>query len=235
MGEIRKESKGILMGNKLTDADSLRDADSFPDADRGMRGVTAIEVLVGIPIFLVVILYLLWIPVTNNAAASLSAAVGNGLRLGITRGNLEMMGVDPRLTQGSGRGVIPAIEQFQASGNFSGVKDFFASPDLAPHAQAIYDYWSQRVFSRPFHQLPLEYLFTIAYINIAMKRSHGKGLRFPCLPQETSSHIASTGYDDPFDGRECLMCRFINPYAGKESQIFTPVSNYGPPLFLMQA
>lgn len=161
-------------------------------------GVTLIETAIGLPLFLAAVLIVVWLALTYNAESALSSAVGNAVRLAVTRGNRILMGFDPQ----SAEGLIDPLEAFHLSGVWTPeVKRLLASGDRQDDAAAVYDAWAAEVFGVGLNQLPPQYLYALAYTNQYMRAGVGAGVRFPCDP----------GLEPPRGGAGCMACRFINP------------------------
>lgn len=162
-----------------------------------------VEIAIGMPLFLLLIFLLINVSAARDANSAMTMAVGPGIRLGITRGNSNLMG----------GGLIDGIDNFDWTKSAS--LQLFMSEGLAggvSYAQQVYDSNSQAVFGTDFKDLPKAYLYSIAYINQFMKESLGKRVRYPCNPSQDSE-------DPTIDprGPGCLLCQFINPaYTGTE-------------------
>lgn len=183
------------------------------------RGVTFVEVALTLPIFLAFILFFTWMGMVWGARSSLTSAMGNGVRLAVTRGNEELMG----------KQVYPEIQ----NRDVSHLEKLLVSPDLR-EAGAL-SYYDEKLFGFPVTDdvnVPPEYLYALAYTLQAMSQSEGGQVRYPCDPN-------GNGADS---GAGCVSCGFIDtaPFgkalptdANEAGKIFAMQCDFQPPLSLL--
>lgn len=191
------------------------------ESNRPESGAIIVEVTIAIGVMLAVIFMLLWIAVNFNNASSLTVAVANATRLGATRGNLHYMGYDVNNVSFD-RGIIAELDAYQKTGTASQrVQNLLSSADIGwQDAEEAYDLWTDEVYEREFHELPLQLLYVIAYVNESMMMSVGESIRYPCDPLNEEP----VDPDTALQGRGCLMCRFIDPQADDIDDVYTPPS-----------
>ncbi len=161
-------------------------------------GATLVEIAIALPLFMFGILVMLWLGIALNAKASLTFALGNSLRLATTRADANLTGAD----------LIQALHDWHADSSMSPstVQKYLASPDRYDDFYAYYGTESLRYFRNgasniTLHDVPLEYVYALVYMNEAMRQSTGSALRYPCDPAGAGSE----------DGSDCLLCVFLNP------------------------
>jgi len=165
-------------------------------------GAVLVELSMAIPFVLLIIFSSLWMTESLHANSSLTAAVGNSLRLGITRGDYEELGEDiledvPNYIYGWGsfdRLETLLVTSDVASGSPVPPLEIYNEPELGVlSAFQFPDGQGYRL-----EDLPARYLYSLVYIKAAMKNSLGNNVRFPCDPNAS-------------DGAGCLLCVFRNP------------------------
>jgi len=169
--------------------------------DRSNSGAVLIELALALPLFLALILGIIWASQLFQAQTTLTAAVGNSLRLGITRGNELEMGMD----------IIAAVQTYDGPT----LKQLLISADLHDTLE-LTDYNDLGVFSvlhdsaeQPLYLQDLalhypEFVYSLIYINATMRNSIGASVRYPCDPDPAEGEVD--------DGAGCLLCVFRNPY-----------------------
>lgn len=178
---------------------------------RTFRGSVLIDAMLTIPILLAVVFFATWFGSTLNAKVSLASALGNGIRLGLTRGDIAR----------AGSALIPDLDN--AASSLIPCNDIKGNPARGWLVQNIPDDQIAAVFggtssgggnppdliftmhqpiegSDPYEcitQLPVQYMYTLAYVKEALVMSLGSNIKFPCRRDDTSAG--------------CVRCHFINP------------------------
>lgn len=125
-------------------------------------GVALVEIAVSLPVVLALIFIGIWVSVTWTSKTSLDEAIGEGLRLGMTRGELRNASINLPLE------VMLASEDKRDPGmQFPG----------------YYDAMSNEIFGRSFLALPESYRYALAYTSWLAKERMGSGVRYPCDPE----------------------------------------------------
>jgi len=165
------------------------------------KGAVLIELALALPIFLAVIFGIIWVSQLYQAQTALTAAVGNSMRLGVTRGNELEIGVD----------IIEAVQTYEESV----LSQLLISPNM-PNAE-LFDYGNLEVFNvfngiSTLNQLSAEYpefVYALIYIKASMRNSLGNSVRYPCDPADS-------------DGAGCLLCTFKNPHGPPDEPYLPP-------------
>lgn len=175
-------------------------------------GATLIETLIILPLFLFLILLVIWYGVSLNERATLDTAVGHGIRLAATRGNTRLVH-DEILTSvhtwnGEAIGtsvfthpklkellVFPGTLPDGSPAQWGDVRPILNHDVVGAFEGTLSDLYGGQT---PFQKLPPEYIYTIIYIHQTVRQSLGDSVRYPCNP------------NDP-DGAGCLLCSFLNP------------------------
>jgi hypothetical protein len=184
------------------------------------RGATLLETALFIPFLLIIIYIVLFISTMLNARASLTAAIGSGVRLAYTRAQVRTVtgtNVDP---------LIPAVAQFQnnnVSLRTSGLTPLLTlrvDPESAgPFLDALTGRPERNYPGFDFRELPTSFIYAYIFILQSMRQSVGD-IKFPCNPDEDDLS-ATTGSDGP----GCLMCEPLHPGGDGVYQGYD--SNYG--------
>lgn len=171
------------------------------------QGASLVEIVIGLPLVLAVILFLLWMVAILNARSGFQSAVVNGVRLAVTRGDSPLVGFHAGLVGGD-TGLIPNLELWQAG--------TAALPDILYHgvdpadAEAYYNDILNKSCGTGFcgvvdgdftvqYDAPRSYAYTLAYVYESVRKIVGESARFPCDPTEA-------------DGDGCIRCRFLHPF-----------------------
>lgn len=170
------------------------------------RGVSFVEIAIGLPVFLLFVFFLLWFAMTYQVRTALFASLAAGQRLGITHAD-----VGPRLTgdssvgaPGSVIGTIGAIDTWRLSGSALGteVQNFFSFGVSNPNWMQVYNYDISAIWpGYTLQSAPPEYAYSLAYIYEGIRMRLGSAVKYPCNPVGSA----------PDDGPGCLQCRFLNP------------------------
>jgi|GEM_PF-3070536 len=162
------------------------------------KGAVFIEILLGLPVMLALIFIFIGFGSLINAREALSSAVGNGLRLARTRGDIVRM---------RGPAALPSLSNSDAScEDRYGLLEYGVALDQgsfakmgAWNAEGAFPQVSRNCesFATAF---PYYYYLALAYTYEGMRRSVSN-LRYPCdLPSVINT-----------DGAGCLKCVFLNP------------------------
>lgn len=167
---------------------------------RGERGATMIEAALTLPFLLFGIFFFIWIAVSKNEEATFDSALGSAMRLAATRGDpllLEPFGTEASLTAidhwksgAAGGPYTPSLEELMTH-----------DVDWVSTGESYYDSHSTGAFSgvvSHLKEMPLQYLYSLVYINEAMRLGVGNSLRYPCDPTQLGN-----------DG--CMDCKFLAP------------------------
>lgn len=193
-----------------------------------VRGAYLIETAVVMPLVLALLLSIFWFSTLLNTYIGLRWAVGEGLRLAVTRGDYRRVGtrVIPALNGASYKytGLDPT-QPFMPNWGATGMSD--ASPDgeklrrlfifnlrqwpedppppaAGAYAMNFYGTKSFKVFTAANvdpRWMPPPLIYSIAYVGETMKYTSGREVSYPCDPAGTATN----------DGPGCLKCRFLNP------------------------
>jgi len=178
---------------------------------RSERAATLVETVIILPLFLFLILLVIWIGVSFHERATLATAVGAGIRAASTRSDMLLMN--------SQDGIISAVQGWIANPPTpQELRDVLAyNLTDPPNANEWGEHYYQaplgtykEVFGEalgpgaPIYHLPKSYIYTLIYIHESIRQSVGKSVRFPCDPTEG-------GITPPIDRNGCVGCRFLNP------------------------
>lgn len=169
---------------------------------RGERGATMVEAALTLPFLLFGTLFFVWIAVSKNEEATFDAALGSAMRLAATRGDPFLLA--PFGTSSS----LPAVDNWKSGGGGGpfnpSIEDLMTHDvDWGSIGESYYDSYSLGAFASivpNLKDLPLQYLYTLVYINESMRLGVGNSLRYPCDPTQ-------------FSGAGCLDCKFLAPDA----------------------
>jgi len=170
-------------------------------SNQNQSGAALIELAIVLPLFLGLLFGVLWVSQLYHAQSTLTTAVGNALRLGITRGNHEEIGDDVISDiQGyvlEAQSASPRLKSFLISGDFGSdsLEDLYGNlnPEILDLLEGI----------SSLQNVSPQYLYAMVYIKLAMKNSLGPAVRFPCNPDP--------GPGETDDGAGCLLCVYKNP------------------------
>jgi len=195
--ESSKVDKRVRVTSK-----SSRTARKCSSMGRSERGAIFVELAFALPLTLGLIFGVVWLSQLSHADTTLTAAVGNSLRLGITRGDYEELGADvvsvvqsyivdgnapdPRLNE------LLVSSDLRESSSFESFEELYNDPELG-----IFEVFSEHG-DYSIRNISPQYMYALIYINAHMKNSLGSQVRYPCDPEGE-------------DGAGCLLCRFRNP------------------------
>ncbi|MFM1847891.1 MAG: hypothetical protein RL417_1365 [Pseudomonadota bacterium] len=157
--------------------------------------------------------------VIANGKASLGSAMTEGLRLAATRGDLTLMG---------NQAMIAPVTAFISGSDLtaSGLSALLVSGDVPEdEAKLFLNQCVPTVYGiDSLAQLPPPILYTLIYINQALRQSIGSSLRFPCVPPggdppPNSSNCPTTG-----SVPGCAACYLINPQQLNYTAVGSPPS-----------
>jgi len=175
---------------------------------RQTAGATMLETALILPLVLVIAFGLMYLSSAFNAKLSLKWAVGQAVRLAITRGDIRRVGmrIIPSLSDFTGL-YAPRIHSFTFSEATDQAKTLLSYQVPYNDAIQFYDTRLFEPFQRDAHfdgNLNNSYptfLYAIAYANETMRQSLGMSVKYPCDPDGSG----------PNDGPGCFMCQFLNP------------------------
>lgn len=195
------------------------------DRDRSARvrvpfahdaGASMVETAILLPLILIAIFIAIGLAVVANGRSALSSGMTEGLRLAATRGDNSLMG---------GEDIIAPVRSYISSLDLSELKLLISSGQIE---EADYALFLNRCFgsihdTTSLKTLPAQYIYTLIYINQALRQSIGPSLRFPCVPPGGSP---PPGGGDCPTARDagCVSCYLINP----TSLDFTPSDTADP-------
>lgn len=134
-------------------------------------GGVLIEFLITLPIFLIIILSIVWISAIHNAHTSLDFAVANGVRLAVTRGDPE---ITSEFKPGMNR-LIDKVTDAKISSDVTFKQIFVNDPkgdvNYAP---------SKAIIS----SLPTTHRLALGLTYQYMRESVGSMVKFPCDPED---------------------------------------------------
>ncbi len=150
------------------------------------RGSTFTEFALIVPIVLIILLMGMWLSLFVHAKASVTSAVNQAVRLGITRSD----------SAGIGREMIARLHTtpFWTTANY----ELFCHNVDNTDCKNFYDNWAQTNFAVDFDQLPISHRYVLVYAHEAVRISIGNTIRYPCEP-------------DTVGGGRCLACRMLPP------------------------
>ena len=176
-------------------------------------GVALIETIIVLPLFLILVFFFIWLGSALNAKAALTSAVGQAVRLAITRGN-EFTIPTP---------LFAVVDEWQ---NSTEVIPPSALTEVLCHGiepDKCITIYQQCTYGRLFgianvpggiRQVPREYLYAMIYLNEAMRQSLGGMVKFPCKPDTSSVGLCPADiYDaiaDAPSGEGCMLCIFLD-------------------------
>ena len=160
-----------------------------------------VEAAILLPLFLFGVFFLLWIAVSVNARNGLTSAVENGVRLSLTRGQVELVG--------SRAGSLLSAVSAATSGGFTPGGQVAT---LLHRGKALSPWggggWYMQEWRKTFgnsvnaSEIPPHYVMALAQTYEALVHSIGvAGLSFPCDPRGTG----------PNDGPGCARCTNLHP------------------------
>lgn len=195
---------------------------TLPIKDFSSNGAVMIEIVLGLPIFMGLLLMLLWLSTVLNAQTALTSAVSVGVRGGATRGNARLMGYQRMWTQfqnqpDSGAAIILPLDW--AVVHHTGLPKEFLSSDSSLE-DAVPEALGELV------RCP-ECLYAYAYTTQFLSSAVGGEVRYPCRPNDP---------DDPRRGAGCVWCTFegAGAFAGgpASGEGFAMTCEYSPSMIL---
>lgn len=183
------------------------------------RGAVLAELALSLPIFLLLVYIIIFVGVMLNAKASLGNAMGTGLRLAATRGNDFAIGQE----------ILPILSEWHRTGSLSNpeldllYQVLFANvshgspPEYLNRYKAclLGDTFPQASAQiNNLNDLPAPYLYTLVYLNEALRKSIGNQVKMPCRADGAAPICDSGSWnyqisDD--DGPGCVSCQLLNP------------------------
>lgn len=150
------------------------------------RGSTFTEFALIVPIVLIILFLGVWLSLFVHAKASVTAAVNQAVRLGVTRSD----------SLGVGKEMISRLHAnpFWTSANY---KLFCHNIDNTD-CRDFYNTWAQTNFAVDFENLPIAHRYVLLYAHEGIRLSIGNSVRYPCEP-------------DAPDGGRCLACQTLPP------------------------
>lgn len=170
-----------------------------PYSRRSNSGAVMLQAAIGMPLFLIIILFLVWLGTTLNARVSLETSLRSALRLATTRGilastdDIRMMPSLEELLTGATSGDSRRAEKLMNSTDSS-----FLQALSYVNATTVRPIFGS---SASLENLPREYAYALVYLNQALKTSIGNAnFKFPCNASDPTK-------SDP----GCLQCVFLHP------------------------
>lgn len=178
-----------------------------PSKSSEERGAVFVELVFTLPLLLLLVWFFIYIGTIYNAKTSLVSAMDNSVRSAMTRGYLsETL---------SNRNLYDRLDDlcyFQNSPDMAGI--LFSRADVSSSERTTlinnynqttehWDGWTDAALdSGHFCNQPLHNLYAVIFTQLAMKKSVGRSLRFPCDPQDD---------DQEGGGAGCMRCIPLNP------------------------
>ena len=150
-----------------------------------------LEVAIGFPVFLLILVFIMWVSFIYFARGSLTVAVEQSIRLAGTRGNQVLMGWPD-----AGNGLLPPLEAIESDRDLDAAASLLVYNVDLDVAKRNYIGW----FPSDFSVVPKPYWYFLAYVGEEMKAKIGALVRYPCDPME----------EPPLGGPGCLRCYFPN-------------------------
>lgn len=163
------------------------------------RGGTFIEFVFAFPVFMMLVLGLIWYAWLQNARVSVSSGIANGIRLASTRGFAHV----------AGQHLISAVRDFKENGD-SAIQEYVrvgSAQEIPWDDNFVLQVQGKLVALNTLSELrslPYPYLYSLVYAAQAFHHSIGSSLRFPCDPNLPTS-------SNPPAGEGCGRCYFLNP------------------------
>lgn len=161
----------------------------------GERAVVIIEAIFEVVLVLIAVWSVLLFTFVLASKVTLELGVSRALRAGVTRGNIDRAATV----------TIPDINTWHATARGSSSsssptppQDLLSFLKSAQGDLAHYDSWANERFKRSFAALPVEWLYTLVYINESVRSSLGSLVQYPC----------DATVSGPYG---CLDCRFTDP------------------------
>lgn len=164
------------------------------------------EVIIGLPLFLMGLFLMFWLGLLMNDDSSLRSAVTTAVDLAATRGDSVLMGYSPRAA--ASHGIIGAVQRYLQGASFSEVKPLLTSDNLPEgyDAEEMYSRWISRNYpGATLRDMRPETLYALIYTYEALKQSSGGRLRFPCTPYYRDDAVGQGVLEEPH-GPGCVKC-----------------------------
>lgn len=178
----------------------LRHQNRYTQLKQKDTGAILVEIALTLPIFLILILFILWYATYANARSALTTSVLHAPSLGVTRARSEFIdsGFYP-LHHYTGALTPDYDGLLYSSVDIASARDYYGSVD--PNFFRFEDGTNPGTLCPiiPLEDLPKAYIFTLAYAYLSMKQSTDNQLRFPCDPNTE-------------DGGNCMWCYFKQPH-----------------------
>jgi hypothetical protein len=157
---------------------------STRDTIRSECGANLVEIMLGLPLFLLGVLISLWLGVALNESTGLKYAVHTGAELAQTRSSRALMGYSPS----SNSGLIDAIEKFVGvsggpCGRFDEIRPWLVSHNIRSDsgAEQRYRQWlSGNGYGVELCRIPRAALYALVYTYMTMEQVAGSTLTYPC-------------------------------------------------------
>jgi hypothetical protein len=166
------------------------------------RGAILVELALGLPLFLGTILFIVWLAISVNAHASLDLAVKNAVRAGLTRGILrdqDQIGFIESANPGNrGDPSFNKMMNYNSGKSDSDAIAYYNEHTFLNQYLSVYN-----TNNRSIETAYPEYIYTLIYLNEALKGSLGGNVKFPCNPGPDATNNPGTA--------ECVECQFLDP------------------------
>jgi len=173
-----------------------------------------LEVAIGFPVFLLLLLFIMWVSFIYFARGSLTVSVEQAIRLAGTRGNRVLMGwPEP------GNGLVPPLETIATASDIAVAAPLLVHNVDLDDAKSNYESW----YTYDLSLVPRPHWYFLAYVGEEMKAKVGGLVRYPCDP------LAAP----PLGGPGCLRCYFPSESVPEDEfmanfGILSVVCNYMP-------
>jgi hypothetical protein len=175
------------------------------------RGVSMIEAAIFLPLLFVAIFIVIGISVMANARMSLGSAMTEAARLAATRGDIESMGAIQLIE--------PVGDYYSPGGSFDDISALITSGGVNVNdAESFFNRCLPFVYNSisQLEDLPPQLVYTMVYINQALRQSIGSSLKFPCVPPggappSPSQSNCATNPGNPSANRGCVGCYLLHP------------------------
>lgn len=179
------------------------------------RGAILVELIFTLPLLLLFIWFFIYFGIVYNAKSSLIAAMDNSLQTGMLRGYFSNT-LDHRMLYDK----LDDLCNYQQDSTLDSILYYKTGLSNAERSDFIANYnqttahwagWTTDfVDEADFCSQPLHNIYAVVFTQLAMQKSLGAAVKFPCNPADDTAQTSGEG---------CLRCIPLNPCTMDTTQV----------------